>query len=68
MAWMRRCWLYQGASQAMLKEILSFGEKAREQDHQAMLMSRGSGPRLSTQRLVCSEKITEITPGVGAEL
>ena len=39
MAWMRSCWLYQGPSQALLKDILSFGEKAREQDHQAMLMT-----------------------------
>ena len=37
-AWTRSCWLYEGPSETLLHDILSYGEKAREKDHQVMLL------------------------------
>jgi hypothetical protein len=37
-AWTRSCWLYEGPNETLLHDVLSYGEKIRDKDHQAMLL------------------------------
>ena len=36
--WMRRCWLHEGPNHTVLQDMLSYGERLKDKQHQALLL------------------------------